>query len=299
MKTAQILTGAAFGLMFLPSTAAASTLYGTSYIPGSVSSLYTINTSTGALTLVHSTGLDDLGDLTSDQVSTIWAIQLTTDDLATINPMTGAGTLGPTITGTGLSATAPIASIAWDPVTGVLYGNSSTGYGATADTLYSINPTTGVATLIGRLGFSDVYALGFGQNGTLYGIEDADEQGGLININLTTGAGTLVGDTGLAGPFDIASDPAGSGYYVADGNTYALYKVNVSTGGVTEVGSYEADQNIAGLAFIGSAATSSPEPGSVVLLALGVGLVAIGAGLRGVSRVAGPPQRSARFPPQR
>lgn len=276
MKPAQILMGATIALAFLTSTAVASTLYGTSYTPGSVSYLYEINMSTGALTLVHSTGLNDIGDLTSDQVSTIWGIQLTTDDLVTINPMTGVGTLGPTITGTGLSAGAPIASIAWDPVTDTLYGNSSTGYGATADTLYSINPVTGVATLIGRLGFSDVYALGFGQNGTLYGMEDADEMGGLININLTTGAGTLVGDSGLGGPFDIASDPAGSGYYVADGNTFALYNVNVATGAATEVGSYEAYQNIAGLAFIGSSGASSPEPGSAVLLGVGLGLVAFG-----------------------
>jgi hypothetical protein len=123
--------------------------------------------------------------------------------------------------------------------------------------------------MIGRLGFSDVYALGFGQDGTLLGVEDADSEGALISINLTTGAGTLVGDSGLEGIFDIASDPAGSGLYAADGNNFSLYKLNVATGAGTLVGSYEADANIAGLAFL-APASAVPEPGTIVLLTAGL-----------------------------
>jgi hypothetical protein len=120
MKAAHIFTAAVVGLLSFVFTASAGTLYGTDYNPGSVSSLYTVNTSTGVLTRIGSTGVKDIGDLTSDQVSTIRAIQLTTDDLVTINPQTGVGTVGPNITGTGLSDSDPIVSIAWDPVTGVL-----------------------------------------------------------------------------------------------------------------------------------------------------------------------------------
>ena len=138
MKATQILTVIAVCLGSFASTAGASTLYGTDYNPGSVSSFYSINTSTGVTTRIGSTDVTNLGDLTSDQVSTIWSVQITTDDLVTINPITGVGSLGPTITGTGLSSSAPIASLAWVPATGVLYGSTSVGYGATADTLYLI-----------------------------------------------------------------------------------------------------------------------------------------------------------------
>ncbi len=144
MKTTQMFLIATAGLLSFVSTAAGNgILYGSSYNPGVDSSLYTINTSTGALTDIGSTGLTDIGDLASNQTSILWGVQLTTDDLVTFNPKTGAGTAGPTITGTGLSASVPITSIAWDPVTGILYGNSDTGYGATRDSLYSINTATG------------------------------------------------------------------------------------------------------------------------------------------------------------
>jgi hypothetical protein len=48
MNLTQIRTVAA-GLLSLVSTSGAGTLYATDYNPGSVSSLYTVNTSTGAL----------------------------------------------------------------------------------------------------------------------------------------------------------------------------------------------------------------------------------------------------------
>jgi hypothetical protein len=274
MKAMRILTAIAADLVLFTSTAGASTLYGTDYNPGSVSSFYSINTSTGVTTRIGSTNVTNLGDLTSDQVSTIWSVQITTDDLVTINPITGVGTLGPTITGTGLSSSAPIASLAWDPATDVLYGSTSVGYGATADTLYSINPTTGAATLIGRIGFADVYSLGFTQNGTLWGIETADPSGTLIDINTATGAGTAVGNTNVYGAYDVASDPATGILYASESNTFALYKVNVATAVATEVGSYESIANIAGLAFL-DPSSASPEPGSLVLLMTGLGAISL------------------------
>ncbi|HEY3826663.1 MAG TPA: hypothetical protein VGL82_19015 [Bryobacteraceae bacterium] len=250
MKATQILTTIAVSLVLFTSTAGASTLYGTDYNPGSVSSFYSVNTSTGVITRVGSTNVTNLGDLTSDQISTIWSVQITTDDLVTINPITGAGTLGPTMTGTGLSSSAPIASLAWDPATGVLYGSTSVGYGATADTLYSINPTTGAATLIGKIGFADVYSLGFTQDGTLWGVETYDPSGTLIDINTATGAGTSVGNTNVYGVYDIASDPATNILYAVENNTFALYKLNVATAVAADVGFYQSFANIAGLTFL-------------------------------------------------
>ena len=66
------------------------------------------------------------------------------------------------------------------------------------------------------------------------------------------------------------------GVYVADGGTIALYKVNVTTGAATEVGPYATcDANMAGLAFL-ARGSAAPEPGSIVLLMAGLGLIGLG-----------------------
>src|SRR5262245_39407490 len=73
--------------------------------------------------------------------------------LGTVDVATGAvtviGPMGQTMTDT-----------AFDPA-----GNL---YGITFNQLFSINKTTGAASLIGNLGISDANALVFASNGTLY-----------------------------------------------------------------------------------------------------------------------------------
>jgi hypothetical protein len=267
MSHLKLATIFAAALTLFVSAASADTLYGVDY-PQSAT-LYNVSTGTGAISAIGAVGLDNIGDLTSDQVSNIWGIQITTNSLVNIDPLTGAGTLGPVITGTGGPAGAaplPIVSLAYDPLTDVLYGNTSVPYGgATADELFSINQATGAATAIGNIGETEVYALGFTQNGTLYGI---DGSGDLDSINTTTGAGTVIGATGLTGAYDMASDPSTGIMYVADSGTSALYTIDLSTAGVTEVGGYGSATNVVGLAFLGT-----PEPGTIALF--GTGFAAI------------------------
>jgi hypothetical protein len=66
--------------------------------------------------------------------------------------------------------------------------------------LFSIDPATGVATVIGPIGFG-VTGMDFGPDGKLYGT--TSEGGGsiktLITIDTKTGAGTLIGPTDDAG----------------------------------------------------------------------------------------------------
>jgi hypothetical protein len=256
-------------LSFGVSHAQAETLYGVDY-PVSAT-LYTVNETTGALTTVGPVGLDNVGDLTSDLVSKLWGIQITTNSLVSINPSTGAGTLGPAITGTAGSPAGgpgfPIVSLAYDPLNATLYGNTSVSFGgATADELYSINTTTGAATTIGFIGENEVYALGFSQAGSLYGV---DGNCNLLNINTATGAGAVVGSTGLAvnggcGVFDIASGLNGT-MYLADDDSESLYNVNLGTGGTTLIGPFGSLTNVVGLAVL-----ATPEPGTVMLFATGV-----------------------------
>jgi hypothetical protein len=69
--------------------------------------------------------------------------------------------------------------------------------------LYKVNTSTGHATLVGAIGFS-VWALDF-EDGTLYGFTTV---GQIISINTTTGAGTLVSTQTQSHPI-IGAAPGG------------------------------------------------------------------------------------------
>jgi hypothetical protein len=276
MQAKFFLAAGIVALSFGVSHAQAETLYAVDY-PASAT-LYTVNETTGALTAVGPVGLDNVGDLTSNLVSRLWGIQITTNSLVSINPSTGAGTLGPAITGTSLTAAGgpglPIVSLAYDPLNSTLYGNTSVPYGgATADELYSINTTTGAATAIGLIGETSVYALGFSQAGGLYGVDGSCD---LVRINTGTGAGAVVGATGLSlsggcSAYDIASGLNGT-MYLANSDTDSLYDVNLGTGGATLIGPYGSATNVVGLAVIGT-----PEPGTLALFTAGMVMVWLGA----------------------
>src|SRR5205085_4413632 len=99
-----------------------------------------------------------------------------------------------------------ITGLAFNPMTGVLYGvtvRDVTGGNTVAGSLVTIDPNTGVATVIGALGFdasSHPLAAGdisFAADGTLYGWESRSPFS-LCTINLTTGALSTVGSSGLS-----------------------------------------------------------------------------------------------------
>jgi hypothetical protein len=162
-------------------------------------------------------------------------------------------------------------SIAFDPVSGVLYGNTTVSFGAAFDALYSIDPVTGVATFIGRITFENVFALGFSQSGDLFGIADATDD--LIGISVLSGNGTFIADMQLTQSFDIASRPEDDVMFLADTGTSSLYTVDTGTGGTLLVGDYGNPHNVVGLAF---GPTPVPEA-STVLSALALGGIVTGA----------------------
>ncbi len=146
-----------------------------------------------------------------------------------------------------------------------LLASSSTGLNA--GSLFSVNTTTGVATLIGANG------LGLGSNrltslakdpatGILYGVlgGSANLGGYLIRINTTTGAGTLVGlisgpgfngTPGIGGADALAFAPNGDLYSSGwNGGTSGggwFLKLNKATGAVTQ--SFFVSAEYTGLAF--------------------------------------------------
>jgi hypothetical protein len=139
---------------------------------------------------------------------------------------------------------------------------------ATSD-FYSIDPTTGTATLIGPVGFSSVsgmafhpttgvlYAVGFNSSGTHV----------LLTIDRATGVGTAVGSTNVStasGCSDRVSDIS----FRSDGTLYAYAEscdqvgvINTSTGAFTLLGSTGQVDTGNGIAF---------SPGDVLFHAGGV-----------------------------
>ncbi len=108
-------------------------------------------------------------------------------DLRTLNPMTGQSTL---IGMTGVNG--PMAGLAYDAATGVLYGLE--GGMATSQNLFTINLATGAATPILSTGFAGG-SLAFGPDGMLYA---GSSTGQLYRINLANNQVSLVGTSSTA-----------------------------------------------------------------------------------------------------
>jgi len=238
----------------------ASVLYGADF-PGAAN-VYIMNQGNGAANLVGNSGVE-IGDMTSNPgAGILWGVDIGNATLRTFSPATGLPTGAVTLLDAA-GARVQIVSIAYDVVTGTLFGNTSVGFGAAADTLYTINPLTGLVTQIGLINFTDVFALGFDQNGNLFGVADLTNQ--LISINTGSGAGLAIANLAVGLAFDIASRPEDDVMFLADSGTNSLYTVNTGNGALNLVGPYGAALNIVGLAFL------VPEPGAALIFLLGTG----------------------------
>jgi hypothetical protein len=94
-----------------------------------------------------------------------------------------------------------VTGLAFDPLTGMLYGSTSRRQGSvqTPGALIRIDVNTGAGTLVGPygIGTETMADISFRSNGTLYGwLEpNADD---LHTINKLTGAATLIGEAGIS-----------------------------------------------------------------------------------------------------
>src|SRR2546423_7536356 len=116
--------------------------------------------------------------------------------LYSINPNTGAGTqIG--FLQDGIGDPFGVTGLAWDNLTGVLYGSTSNNSATTPGALVTIDPNTGTVTLVGLFAAGSTMAdLTFDPTtGNLYGI--AALTGNLYNINMLTGTALLVGNAGF------------------------------------------------------------------------------------------------------
>jgi hypothetical protein len=182
----------------------------------------------------------------------LYTVDLNTNTFTEVAPITLAGS-GNAIGITGL---------AFNPITGVLYGvtvnNTANGNTLNAH-LVTIDPVTGVATDKGALGIP-VSDISFSSNGTLYGFQTGTQTASgvsLLTINQTTGSANPIGATDLTFTLGggLAVNPNGTVYLSATGTGGTLDTVNPSTGvrtpGPSLVGA-PFDGAIAAMAFNGS-----------------------------------------------
>ena len=191
-----------------------------------------------------------------------------TSDLVQINPSTGV--LIKDIGLIHLGGTAlQIADLAIQPGTGTLFGISASSAGdfSAAGNLYTIDKTTGAATLVGATG--DFFgAIAFAPTGALYmNSADLDNMGNLVNTQLKTldptNAHTLTAVATLDPPGALAVRADGT-IFAGNGDAGKIYTINPLNGQETTVGN-------TGLNFVGDLAFQpAPEPMSLALCAVGL-----------------------------
>jgi len=165
-----------------------------------------------------------------------------------------------------------IRTLGYAETSGVLYGSDFTN-------LYTVNTTTGAATLIGPIHrpgdlFIGVYSMDYDDDaGLLYIVSELGPSPKLYTVD-PTGLATLVGP--LLDPLGVSvpvediwyNTDTGKMYGVHASNTQ-LYEINKATGLATPVGvppfGSQACPNVMGLGSV-----NIPEPGMLVLLGLGV-----------------------------
>lgn len=154
--------------------------------------------------------------------------------LVEIDTTTGlVSTIGSCIPSTGQSWT----GLAWNSTNNTLYATSTD---ISTSNLYSVNATTGAATLIGATGIPGAIWLAINNAGQAYSMDIVADN--LYSVNLATGAATLIGPIGFDANFiqDADFDPTtGILYLAAYNNTTSvgeLRTADLTTGGTIYLG---------------------------------------------------------------
>lgn len=247
---------AACAALLLLSTVQAGTIY---YIDDSSNSLRTMDPNTYATALVGATGVGgDFGDLAYNSATgtLFWAPGRGNDNLYTLNMATGAATL------VGAHGVSDLFGLAYDPLTGMLYGQSS------SSSFYSLDMNAGAATLIGS---NSVYPGGLTYNGTLGALVlSSAGTGDFYTVNPASGAATLLSvGSGFLNDNGLAYDPDRDIYWTNDWSGF-VYQYDANTFARSAVLSEQGALD--GIVYIAGAA-QVPEPSTMGLIAGGGALL--------------------------
>ncbi len=208
-----------------------------------------------------------------DQISgVLYAVNNDDFSLGTVDLVTGDYT--PIATITGVSGTV-VTGLAWDPTTG-------TWYLTVNNDLYTIDPTTAVATPIGATGIPLLIEIKFDSSGQLYAT--SIDTGSLYAVDKSDASSTLIGALGFAINFaqgmayDYDTDTMWAWLYQGGGNVQWA-TINLATGAATSVQSFSGNGPEASGAILGGFGDGPieiPEFTPVPTLnALGLGILAL------------------------
>jgi hypothetical protein len=240
------------------------------YIESGGTTVYVVNSNTGASTLIGPYGIP--GNFVAQAFGPDGTLYAEYNNpalgvlghLATVNVNTGAAT--------------PFGSAAGVALHAMEFGPDGTLYAASFATnnLYRVNLSTGAATLIGPLGFAFVMDLAWDPvNNTMYAIASAPGCGGassgFYSINLATGSGSLISSISADNCLMALTSDSWGRLFATGFMTGALFQIDPVTGNTTSIGSTGV------FATMGATTTPAPEPATIFLF---------GAGLAGVARAA-------------
>lgn len=199
---------------------------------------------------------------------------IASQNLNELNPATGA-VIGTTAIVPTAGSIGTIGALAYDAASDTLF-LSSTGN----DNLWTVNYTTGVATLVGlyNVGATVImHGLAVDDTGQLYGYSSGVASGArFFSINRTTGQATPIADMLNAGFGSLEFVASTQTMYLADtGATDSLYTIDRTTGAVTLVGSFGVVGSVGiGLAYdsvLGMYACSNTTPQGLYTIDLATG----------------------------
>ncbi len=242
-------------ILSLSHAAEAGTIYASN---DSSDNIYTINTFTGAATLVGPSGRDlSYSGLAYDtSTGTMYVSDVTLPGpawgLGTVNLATGAVTMiGDHIT------TVDVHGLAYDSTNDVLYGADM--FPGNGCGLVTVDRVTGAATFIGLFsGAACLQIRGLAYDPGLDILYGADLTR-LYTINSTTGAATLVGPHNINGVgfyIGLAFDINTRTLYASDNVVGNLYYLNTTTGAATHSGITGIE--VSGLAIVPAPPTAVP-----------------------------------------
>lgn len=195
-----------------------------------------------------------------------------TSNLIRINPKTGAEISDVGTIHLGSGAGISVADLATQPGTDRIFGVRSPNDGGNGQgNVYTIDPATGLATLVGNSGFF-FGSLAFAPDGTLF-MTGADFANGPVNPVLVTLDPATAASLSSVATADfleaLAVRPSDGVLFGGTGDEGNIFTVDPLTGAETLVGN-------TGLNFVGDLAFSVPEPASLALLVIGIlGLIGL------------------------